>query len=344
MERVVLDGRVVTGGVGRYAVELVHAMSQMADSPEISLFGPAQGTWDRLVSAPFTPWGRWRVGRFAERWKADVVHGLHLEAPRGAGVPVVVTVHDVIPLLHPASMPNPMRRWIFKRILESSIERAARIIVPSPSTREDLLAMGFEGADLSVIPIGTPQAFRPPTTEEEIISARDRFAGGRQYVALLASSKPHKNAGVLAGVAQALADTDVELVAVGPGIDLCSRNLRVHERLSDADLRTFYGGAAVFLLPSLIEGYGLPALEAAGCGTPVICGPRIGVRPYIADGAVVVDVSKPREIADAVKRLVGEATRREELSQGAREAAHSLTTEAMAQATVAVYQEVLSRS
>jgi glycosyltransferase involved in cell wall biosynthesis len=264
----------------------------------------------------------------ARRLDATLVHGLHLELPR-TGVPGVVTIQDLIPLEHPASMPSPARRAVYRRILDSSLRRAVRVIVPSEATAASLRARGVDPALLAVVPLCADPVFRP-SSEEERMAARKRFAEGRPYVAAVTGAKAHKNPDGLAAAAALLCGR-IDVVAIGGS-------------LTDAELRGFYGGAEILVLPSHVEGFGLPALEALACGVPVVCGAGVGALPYLRDGIMEVDVRSPEEIAGAVARVVEDKALRTRLAEGGTAAASRLSRERMARETVAVYRSVLAQA
>ncbi|MFN2610463.1 MAG: hypothetical protein ABR507_06285, partial [Actinomycetota bacterium] len=132
--KVMFDHRMTQGGAGRYARELIAAIKQQTPRPRVQVFGPALDKRGKRLTAAFTPSGRLMLGRAASHWGADIVHGLHFEIPAKGGSKKVVTIQDLIPLDFPASMPNRLRRSAFRRIIDSSIEAADAIIVPSDVT------------------------------------------------------------------------------------------------------------------------------------------------------------------------------------------------------------------
>lgn len=335
-----LDGRMDVGGVGRYRDELVTGLGAVAsDGSVLVLRRSGRGRFG--LDAPFTPWGLKRVAHRAQGCDATLVHGLHLEVPSVPGIPAVATVHDLIPLEFPRSMPNPLRRAYFKVLLGSSLERAARIIAPSEQTASSLLRRGAEPHIIEVIPIG----IGPPFTTMGVDArarGRERYSGGRPYVAAVAEGRAHKNRKALFKVASLL--PDVLLLCRGTPSNAAPGNVRFIDRLSIEDLALFYAGAEVLLMSSIIEGYGLPALEAAACGTPVICGPTVGVRPYLGKGVLQADPLDPNDMAEWVSKVVVDEGCRAEASDAARLAAAGLTQAAMAKATLEVYAQIVGEA
>ena len=333
--RILIDGRVGVKGVGRYVTELAAGLKENADlTVEVMA---SRGGLGGAFLMPFTPWGRAAVARRGHRWGAHVVHGGHFETAR-TPLPTVTTVPDLIPLRHPASMPNPARRKLFESVIASTLATATHISVPSPATAEDLARFGRESR-VSVIPNAVAPVFTP-LDGDEVDLARRRFAEGRPYVAGVSEPRSHKNRGALAAVARL--GLDLPVIARGPSFD-DGGDLTFVPPLSDRDLRLFYGGAEVFVLPSLLEGFGLPVAEALACGTAVVCGDGVGALAYVADGVSVVDVTQPEEIARGIRALVEDDALRMKRAREGGEAARALTRERLAAATLEVYSSVVLR-
>jgi glycosyltransferase involved in cell wall biosynthesis len=317
----------VGGGVERYGTDLAQALGALQSNRPLVV----------EVGMPMDPWAQLVISFRTTR--AQIVHSTHLQTPR-TGLPVVTTVHDVIPLDHPSSMPSRLRRAAFSRILRRTLGAAARVVVPSRLTAEALLRRGAPTSRVEVIPEGTSEVFRP-LTDEERSRARQQFSGGAPYVAAIWSDRPHKNCDLLPEVAERLGHREIKLVCVGFPRD---PNLTALGSLTDEDLRLFYGGASSFLLPSLIEGFGLPALEAAACGTPVVCGDEIGCIEALGDGVTRVDVTSDRAVASVLEDLSFDSALRRERAIAAQRAAAPLTARSMAERTQDLYLRVMSNS
>lgn len=335
--KILLDLPLSKGGVARYGLELVEGLRRSDPTLQISLVQrPTMG-----VDRAFTPWGRGWVGLRAAATGQRLIHGLHFELPP-TRLPAVVTVPDLIPLEFPASMPNPLYRGLFERILRRSIKRADAVIVPSERTKETMTAYAISTEDVTVIPHGVSRAFSPLQPVDRM-RARARFAEGLPYVACISSFKAHKNLAVIPRVADLVSDDNLRVVVAGHhGIPQGSTNetLRLLGRLDDADLRDFLAGAETLLIPSHVEGFGLPALEALACGTPVVCGPGLGALPYLREALVEVDVSDPGAIAIAIRRLV-ETPLRARLSDEGLAIAERMSIQKMCGRTLDVYLKVL---
>lgn len=338
MLKVLLDARMDQGGAGRYCRELARSLAAIAGL-DLHVANRRSGPIASFATMPFTPWGRMLVGRQAAAAGVDVAHGMHFELPVWRG-PRLVTIQDLIPLDFPASMANPVRRRYFASVVDRAIQGADRILVPSELTASSIASRGADPAKVDVIPLWPSHAFTP-LSPHEVDAARARFAGGARYIAAVSHPRPHKNLSTLFKASSLLASEGMAVVFAGA--DPRVEGMRWVGSLSDEDLRRFMGGAEVFVLPSLIEGFGLPAVEALACGTPVLCGPGVGALPWIRSCAVVGDVTEAAAIADTLMSLLQDEARLAELSQAAPASVEKLTLDRATHATLAAYEKVIGR-
>jgi len=113
--------------------------------------------------------------------------------------------------------------------------------------------------------------------------------------------------------------------------------------VSDADLEGLYRASACLAFPSLAEGFGLPVIEAMRRGLPVACADATSLPEVAGDAALLFDPRDTAAIADAVRRLLGDAALRERLSQMGRERAAQFSWERAAERTLAAYDAALAR-
>ncbi|HEU4480858.1 MAG TPA: glycosyltransferase family 1 protein [Actinomycetota bacterium] len=338
MRAVLLDERMDVGGVGRYS-RMLHAGIERDGRFDVRTYR-RKG----LLDAPFTPWGRFRVGVAAKRARVDIVHGLHVEPPLFFGGPKVVTIHDLIPLLDTRAMPNRGKRILYRRLLEYAIGNADRIIVPSERTALDVKRSSDARPPVVVIPMAVDPLFRP-LSEREASETRARVTGGAPYVLVVTGSKAHKNAGVLEDVIPAVRRAaPVSFVVLGWDVAPPMEGVNHLAGLSDDALRRIYGAAELCLVPSLMEGFGFPVVEAAACGTPVVCSPGLGAVESAADATVTVDVGDAGALSSAILDLLDDGEVRERLSVAGARIGDSLTIERMAATTVDVYRAVLGET
>lgn len=258
----------------------------------------------------------------------EVLHCPTVRAPLRATVPVVVTVHDVAFLRHPEAFP----RWsrTYSALVVPRVARAAaRLIAPSEFTRQEIVdVLRIPEDRIRVVPEASHEAFSP-----------DGPAAGGDYVLAVGTLEPRKN---LDRTADAARRAGVELRVVGErgwgDVDAAVDGVRWLGRVPDAELARLYRGASCVVYASLYEGFGLPVLEAMACGAPVVTS-ETGSTAEVADGAaVLVDPLDPEAIAAGIADALA---RREELRDRGLERARAFSWAATAEATAAVYREVV---
>ena len=252
--------------------------------------------------------------------------------PISRRVPTVITLHDAIaehfPRLIFASLSGRLF-WSLKMRL--ACQRAAGIITVSKAAKNEIINyIGLKPERIDVICEGADPCFHPVTAEATRAAARQRAripTDGRMIL-YVGGVAPHKNlANLLAGFAEiAPSLPDLQLAIVGDprgdGFhsnyqDIIARagshtNLkgRVHFTgyVTDDDLAALYSDALALVLPSFSEGFGLPALEAISCGTPVLTS-RAGAVAEIVDGAgLTFDPHTPSDIGQQIYRLANDST------------------------------------
>jgi len=278
--------------------------------------------------------------RFRPRTRTDVIHNTFY-LPHGlAGYPGakrVVTVHDMIP----ERMPKTRRRLDFLTMKHRYIKAADHIICVSDYTRQDMLdVLGPVRAPISVVYHGVDEQFRP--TAQRLDALPDR------YVIFVGNRGGYKNADVLFRAFGQLQDTEINLVLVGGG-ELTPveharlQQLKIASRvqqhwLPDASMASAYSNAELCVFPSQFEGFGLPALEAMACATPVVLALATSLPEVGGNAAEYFTPGDHQELAASIDRLLGDPQRRVQMSQAGLAHAKGFTWAACALATAAVYQ------
>ena len=359
-------------GIGRYtrelAAELVHTaegrrLTLLFHDPDIArremeiLAPPAGAAVEARVfpQGPFSPAAQFRWPGRLRSLGAQVYHAPNFMIPLGAfpksrpagRMALVVTLHDLIPVLHPEFTPRARKnlaRGLVRRLMRESAIRADRVITPSAHTRADVLeALDREASPrIRVVPEAAGAMYAPgdpPPVPGQIL-----FVGRRD---------PYKNlAGVLeafAAVARSVPGAKLRVISAPdpryPEGEPLARCLGVSDRVEWSGyvdgprLLEAYRQACVFVLPSLYEGFGLPVLEAMACGTPVVCS-RVSSLPEVAgDAALLVDPRDPEAISSALIRVLTEPVLAARLRAAGIERARLFSWNQAARSTWAVYEE-----
>jgi glycosyltransferase involved in cell wall biosynthesis len=245
--------------------------------------------------------------------------------------------------------------------IKETLMRAARVISPSETTRSDLVHLyGADPTRITVIPHGTAAHLRPRSQEEEAAAAAalsisapyllavgahharknipflirtfaKAFPSGSERPSLVVTNAAGEVATTLAGIAR----------QAGAG-----ERVRLLPHVGGEQLAALYSGALAACVPSLYEGFGLPALEAMACGTPVIGSDVGGVREVASGAALLVELGSESEWMEGISRLATDAQLRAHLSQLglARAAKFSWADSVSAHAALLAAELALARS
>ncbi|MGC5166867.1 glycosyltransferase family 4 protein [Luteimicrobium sp. DT211] len=270
----------------------------------------------------------------------DVVHRMSLSLPP-ASVPEIVTVHDTVAWRFPDESAPPS-------FAAEETRSAAAVVAVSQYSADD--AAELLGLDrVHVVPNGVDDVFFDARPLPE---ARFRELGvSRPYILTAGGSTLRKNLEGLAAAWQRVraAYPDVDLVLCGPPSERRDRlfgPLAGTHRLGKVDEATLVGlmaGARAVVVPSLHEGFGLPALQAMACGTPVVAADRSALPEVCGGCAVLVDPDGPG-IADGLVHVLDDGADVGPLVEAGRVRAAKFTWDRSAAGHAAVWHEVLGRS
>jgi glycosyltransferase involved in cell wall biosynthesis len=319
-------------GIGRYIKSLLPEMIKHSKDDEFVLFGNVAALeeilprdrgrivkWDAPIYSVqeqlFTPYSD---------EKLDVLHVPHFNVPLGYSGKMVVTIHDLIYLLFPESVPSPIARTYASFMISRALKKADGVISVSNHTKSDLLKIfGKEYASkIDVVYEAGGRDFHGIDDKTRIADVRSRYRIDRNIILYVGSVKPHKNVGTLLKVFELLRTWDIphQLVICGRWDKkedelkdmLKGRYIRYLGEVPSKDLAVLYSIADVLVHLSLYEGFGLTVLEAMQCGTPVVSSNSSSLPEVVGDAAFMVPPDDVRKAADVTYNVLMS----KELSEG----------------------------
>ncbi len=345
-------------GIGVYLEQLLPRLVAL-DAWRILLLGDpaalAARPWSAAAAAvvphraPFYGLRQQWLPAAARRARPDLVWVPHYNAPLAWRGRLLVTVHDLAHLALPEVFGRGVKRLYARLAFDGVRRRAAGVLFDSRFTRDEFhrLVGAPRGAEWTV-PLGV---------DEEWFRAEPAAAGERPYLIFVGNIKPHKNLGrLLIAFEQLLGEIPHDLLLVGrrEGFITADRSVaaaaaalgervRFTGELAADRLRATVAGADALVLPSLYEGFGLPALEAMACGRPVLAA-RAGALPEVCgEAALLCDPRDAGELVAGLRRIVGDAELRRRLVAAGPEHARRFRWRDAALGVAAAAEAVLAR-
>lgn len=275
--------------------------------------------------------------------EAEIVHLTVPMAPPRERIPLVATIHDVLPLTMASSFTRRGARMM-SRGLERIRSEAAMVMVPTEVGRREFLAQGFDPARLAVVPLGVDPPDRvAPEAQGEVLG---RLGVERPYVLFVGTAEPRKGLDVLASAMVRLDRRELTLVLVGQqgwgDVDLVGvRRVARLGHVPASDLNALRAGAAVCALPSRAEGFGLPVLEAMAAGSPVVTTSGTPMEEFAHGVARFVPVGDDEALAGALAEVLDDPELARQMGIAGTERAAEFTWNRTAREVIDVYSTVL---
>lgn len=347
-------------GIGTYVRGLTEALLRRQDELGISvrLIEPQPGRilqpghklhrflWDATGVTPAT---------LRQAGRPDVIHLPQMSAPVLAPAPMVLTIHDVIPLvLDDYRASRAMQAYL--SLMARTSKRARLVIAPSHAAADDIArVLGIDADRITVIPEAPDQSLAPDVSGAARARVAEEWGVTGPYLFNIGGYDRRKNLPLtIEAFAAALPQlpADAKLVIGGaphsdnphifPPLEPVIREHGLHDhvvltgRVSDEDRRALYQAATGYVTASEYEGFGLTPLESMACGVPAIVANRTSLPEVVGDAGLIVEPTVD-ELAKAMVKLFTDAVLHGELSRLSLERAGTFTWDAAAKQTVEVY-------
>lgn len=370
---ILFDARLVIEkptGIGRYVTSLLPEMIRQGSEYHFHLLrGPnpfagfGMASWDApnlthhvSDSTVMSLRQHFTLPKLARRLGADLIHYPHFDAPVLVGsIPVVATIHDARDLARPDFFigMSRLKRWYMHWFIKRCLGGRATVITVSHAMAKDLSRLfGVPEETIAVTHEAASPQFHPATAEA-VAAFRERYRLKRPFLLCVGERRPHKNqSALIEAYARSKSRETHDLVIIGKvysefrGPEETAQRLQLGDRchildpVSAEELLAAYTGADLFVLISLYEGFGLPILEAMGCGTPVIGANTTATGEITGEGGVRVDPENVDEVTAAIDDIL----QRPEFAAALIEKGHAwraeFNWERCAQETLATYRLV----
>jgi glycosyltransferase involved in cell wall biosynthesis len=292
------------------------------------------------------------------RERVDLFHAPHYVLPPLTPCRSVVTIHDCIHLRFPQYLPSRLGYAYARSSMWVATHRSSRVLTVSEASKRDILKyFHIPEAKVDVIYNGIDERFWSPPDAADVDRIRERYQLDGRFVLYAGNIKPHKNIERLIEAFHTLKQhgfDDVKLLIIGDEVSKYAtlrravhryklhKHVRFFGFVPDQTLAVLYRLAALFVFPSLYEGFGLPPLEAMASGTPVITSNVSSLPEVVGDAALLIDPYEPDAIAAAIERLLTDARLREDLRARGLKRAREFSWDQSVQRIRAIYYEVLA--
>jgi glycosyltransferase involved in cell wall biosynthesis len=383
--RIVINGWFVDQphtGSGQYIRQLARLLPGIAPQHEYHLIVPERGSFrvvdltldtdlEELAGSLQPPKSNLRkllfeqstIPRAAGALRADLIHVPYWAPPLKARAPIVVTIHDLIPLVLKEYRGGPLVR-LYTGLVSAAARGAAIILTDSDASRRDIIQhLGVHEARVRTIYLAADPRFTSRPNALDRATVRRKYDLSDEYVLYLGGFDPRKN------VEAALQVYTWGQDAIGPTHPLViagrlpeadngffsdprkiARQIEVEDvvrcigEVDEEDKVALYQGATAFLYPSRYEGFGLPALEALACGVPIVGSNASSIPEIVGDAGALVNPDDARAMAGALIAIVSEPPLRAVLSERALNQAAKFSWDKTVRETVAAYEAVATRS
>ena len=329
-------------GIGVYGDELIGEISKL-ENIEVVEFGT-------------------NVKEIAKQ--VDLVHFLHFDLfektlSAKLPVPMVVTVHDVTPLIFPEHYPSGIRGKIKLFWQRNSLKRADRIITISENSKKDITRyLGIKADKIDVVYSGVSKRFKKINDRKKMDETKKKYNLPDKFAFYSGNVNWNKN---ILNTTLFCLEAGLDLVIVGKSFESrenldhpemksykeflgkYANNPKVHilGYVPDDEMVVILNQASVSVFLSYYEGFGFPILEAQACGVPVITS-NVSAMPEIGGkGAILISPDSKSDFLNAVSKIMNEAEYKENLINEGYENMQKFSWEKCAEETVEVYREII---
>jgi glycosyltransferase involved in cell wall biosynthesis len=342
-------------GVGRYIRNLVAGYDKNRTSHNFTIFLNSKAYDEVKFTNPnlikvesdvkwHTISEQWKFKEILERQNLDLVHFPYFSYPVFYNRPFVITIHDLIIDHYPTgvssshALPIYYAKYLaYKQLTKKAVKNAKKIIVPSIATKDELEDHYKAKKDkIEVIYEGFDPLIKS-RKKTELVS--------KNYILYVGNAYPHKNLKrLLAAYLDLRRDTDIDLVCIGrkdffyEKLEESFSHIHFLHDIDDSSLFDYYTNAKVVVSPSLMEGFGLPILEAMSLSCPVICSDTKAFSEIGRDAVLYFDPNDTKDLVSKIRTMLSDDKMRETLIKKGIKQSEKFSWEDAVNKTLKVYE------
>lgn len=363
--KICIDGRMLgaknTTGIGVYIEKLLENLTELDLQNEYSILLGSHNFDDVtnpkikkiLVKSKWYSYSEQiELPKVLYKNKFDLVHFPQFNTPLLYRKKFITTIHDLTPLYFPGPKVQKsfIRKLAFNKVLNNSLKNSKKIITVSNFTKDKIVKKFKVHSDkIEVTYLGFENNFTK-TIEPEVLK---KYKISKDYIFYLGVFRDHKNLPTLVEAFNQIKKTkDIQLVLGGslderyPEVKQSiessphKQDIIVTDFIPEKDLSALYSQANVFVLPSFMEGFGLVALEALACETPVVASNSSCLPEVLEDGALYFDPEKSSELSSQIAKVMDNDELRQDLIKRGLEITQKYNWQECAKQTLKVYESV----
>lgn len=370
---IVIDARSFSkssGGFGRYSQNLIHNLAKNDTNNRYSVLLDKKGMeeWDLsvnnfnpvLVDIPYySVHEQTRLLNIIKKLKPDLVHYLNFNHPILYRGKYIVTIHDLTMNFFPAGKKSrsPIRKFGYNKVMKDAVNVSRAIIVPSSASKNDLINhLHAPQNKINVVYEAADDFLSSKNVKVAPNKILNKFSIKKPYLLFVSQWRPHKGIAEMIEAFKAahVKFPDVSLVMTGKGKDDFQDIIHLVKKaqesypiittgfVDDTELRALYQEAYAFVFPSRYEGFGLPMLEAASFGCPIIASDASCMPEVMDDAALYFKTGEAKDLSDQIIRVLTEKQLRCKLGLKAQDRAKFFSWQKTAEETLKIYKKILN--
>jgi glycosyltransferase involved in cell wall biosynthesis len=310
-------------------------------------------------------WEQFALPKAARNEGCEILHCTSNTAPVNTGIPLVVTLHDIIymesgyaKILNGSGTPYQKFGNAYRKLVVPQIIKKSRKIITVSHFEKNRIGefFGIKGDNrLTAVYNGVSEHFKPVTDELELHRVKEKYHLPDNFFFFLGNTDPKKNTpGTLKAFSDFINQTnsnyylvmldydhnELEKLLEDIGDESLINRIILTGYVINTDLPSIYCQSEVFLYPSLRESFGIPMLEAMACGVPVITSNTSSMPEVAGTAAYIIDPFKPEEITAALIKILNDKNLKAGLISKGYEQAAKFSWKAMAESVLGIYREI----